>query len=373
MKKIIHHISLKSIGGMQDAFISFYKKLNTKEKKKIEIYGNYPLENKFYSVKNYIYLGLNIFSWIKFLKRLRDKKTKIVLHGLLTSKKFNFLLKIFKSNNLIFYEHGAIWNANQNDIKIIKSNSNYSDIIIANSFATKIMLEKRFKINSKKIRLVYYGFKKTKSYRKKINKNFTIGFIGRFDSHKGIHTLLKAFEAIDKKNFILKIAGDGDLFNLFSEKYKNNKNIIFVGRISNVYKFLSSIDCLVVPSVREPLGIVIILAGLAKIPVIASWVDGIPEVLKKKCGLLIKPTKKLNHNVYKFSKIKKPDVVVNNNMKLDSPKEIDHLELRNKIYALKDNKKLSKQYAINLNNHVIKNFSENNYYKNLNRIFNEKS
>ena len=134
MKKIIHHISLKSIGGMQDAFISFYKKLNTKEKKKIEIYGNYPLESKFYSVTNYIYLILNIFSWIKFLKRLRDKKTKIVLHGLLTSKKFNFLLKIFKSNNLIFYEHGAIWNANQNDIKIIKSNANYSDIIIAKSF-----------------------------------------------------------------------------------------------------------------------------------------------------------------------------------------------------------------------------------------------
>ncbi len=358
---------------MQDAFISFYKKLNSKEKMQIEIYGNYPLEKKFYSVKNYIHLGFNIFSWLIFLKRLRDKNTKIILHGLLTSKKFNFLLKIFKSNNLIFYEHGSIWNVGDKDLDIVKSNSNFSDIIIANSIATKILLEKRFKINSKKIRLVYYGFKKTKNYKKKNNKKYTVGFIGRFDSHKGIHTILKTFETINRKNFILKIAGNGDLFNLFSENYKKYKNIIFIGRINNVYKFLSSVDCLVVPSIREPLGIVIIQAGLAKVPVIASWVDGIPEILKKNCGILIKPTKKLNHKIFSFSKIKKPDLIINSNKKLQYPKEIDNLELKKKIYSLKNNKKLSNQYAINLNKYVIQNFSENDYYKNLNRIFNEKS
>lgn len=373
MNKIIHHISLKSIGGMQDAFISFYKRLNAQEKSKIEIYGNYPIEKKFYQVRNYIYLGLNIFSWITFLKRLRDKNTKIILHGLLTSKKFNFLLKIFKSNNLIFYEHGSIWNVDKKDLDIVKSNSNFANIIIANSMATKILLEKRFKIKSKKIRLVYYGFKKIKNYKKNNNKKYTVGFIGRFDSHKGIHTLLKAFETINKKNFILKIAGSGDLFNYFSEKYKQYKNIIFVGRINNVYKFLSSIDCLVVPSIREPLGIVIIHAGLAKIPVIASWVDGIPEILKKNCGILIKPTKKLNHKIFSFSKIKKPDLIINSHKKLQHPKEVDNLELKKKIYSLKKNKRLSNLYSINLNKFVIQNFSEDDYYKNLNKIFNEKS
>ena len=56
MKKIIHHISLRSIGGMQDAFISFYNKLNDKEKSKIEIYGNYPLEKKNFTQLKIIFI-----------------------------------------------------------------------------------------------------------------------------------------------------------------------------------------------------------------------------------------------------------------------------------------------------------------------------
>ena len=32
MKKVVHHISLKNIGGMQDAFLSYYNKLSLKEK-----------------------------------------------------------------------------------------------------------------------------------------------------------------------------------------------------------------------------------------------------------------------------------------------------------------------------------------------------
>ena len=91
---------------------------------------------------------------------------------------------------------------------------------------------------------MYYGFQKIKNYNKKNNKKYTVGFIGRFDLHKGVHTILKVFETINKKKFILKIAGSGDLFNFFCNKYKKYKNIIFLGRIKNVYRFLSSVDCL---------------------------------------------------------------------------------------------------------------------------------
>ena len=76
MKNIVHHISLKNIGGMQDAFISYYNELSDEEKNNIEIYGNFSLEKKFYNVKNYYKLGLNFFNWFKFIKRLRDRKIK---------------------------------------------------------------------------------------------------------------------------------------------------------------------------------------------------------------------------------------------------------------------------------------------------------
>ena len=65
---------------------------------------------------------------------------------------------------------------------------------------------------------------------------------------------------------------------------------------------------MIVPSIREPLGIVILQAALAKVPVIASWVDGIPEIIKKNFGILIKPTKKIDSKIFKYSKINKPEL-----------------------------------------------------------------
>tara|TARA_Y100000766_G_scaffold260747_1_gene250764 strand:- start:601 stop:1728 length:1128 start_codon:yes stop_codon:yes gene_type:complete len=374
MKKVVHHISLKNIGGMQDAFLSYYNKLSLKEKNNLEIYGNFPIEKNFYSVKNYYYLGFNLFFWIKFLTRLRDKQTTVILHGLLASKKFNLLLKIFRSSNLIFYEHGIIWNVEREFSKIVQSNSEFCNKIIANSLATKIMLQKKFKINSKKIKVLYYGFKKNKKIKlnNKIKNFFTVGFIGRFDSHKGIHVLLKAFNNIKDKKIILKIAGNGDLYNYFTKKYEKNDNIKFDGRVSDVFNFLSSIDILIVPSIREPLGIVILQAALAKVPVIASWVDGIPEIIKKNFGILIKPTKKIDSKIFKYSKISKPEFVIDFNKNLNVPKEIDYKKLSEKIIFLKNNRKLAKKYSINLYKFVKKNFSQKKYYKNFNNIIYEK-
>ena len=43
--------------------------------------------------------------------------------------------------------------------------------------------------------------------------------------------------------------------------------------------FLSKIDILVVPSIREPFGNVIVEAGFSGKAVIASKIDGIPEII----------------------------------------------------------------------------------------------
>ena len=71
-----------------------------------------------------------------------------------------------------------------------------------------------------------------------------------------------------------------------------------MGHIKDSYKFLKSIDLLIVPSIREPFGNIILEAGLCKIPVLAALVDGIPEIIKNNySGHLIKPTKKLSLNL----------------------------------------------------------------------------
>ena len=374
MKNIVHHISLKNIGGMQDAFISYYNELSDSEKNNIEIYGNFSLEKKFYNVKNYYKLGLNFFNWFKFIKRLRDRKIKKILHGLLNSRKFNLLLKFFKSNNLVFYEHGSIWNSVKSEQKLVIENSNYSNLIIANSNATKNILNKKFRIRLNKIKVIYYGFKKNNSikYSNNKNKKFVLGYLGRFDSHKGIHTLLNCANKLER-NFEIKLAGDGDLYNYFLNKYSSNKNIKFAGRIKNISSFFSKIDCLIVPSIREPLGIVLIHAGLHKVPVIASNVDGIREVVKPNFGILIKPTLKLNRKIFNISKIKRPDTVLDLNNKLSRPKEIDPKILLRKIYLLKHDKNLRNFYVKNFYNFSIKAFSSREYFNNLKRVFDEKN
>ncbi len=359
---------------MQDAFISYYNELSDEEKNNIEIYGNFSLEKKFYNVKNYYKLGLNFFNWFKFIKRLRDRKIKKILHGLLNSRKFNLLLKFFKCNNLVFYEHGSIWNSVKSEQKLVIENSNYSNLIIANSNATKNILNKKFKIRINKIKVIYYGFKKNNSikYSNNKNKKFVIGYLGRFDSHKGIHTLLNCANKLER-NFEIKLAGDGDLYNYFLNKYSSNKNIKFAGRIKNISSFFSKIDCLIVPSIREPLGIVLIHAGLHKVPVIASNVDGIREVVKPNFGILIKPTLKLNRKIFNISKIKRPDTVLDLNNKLSRPKEIDPKILLRKIYLLKNDKNLRNFYVKNFYNFSIKVFSSREYFNNLKRVFDEKN
>ena len=118
------------------------------------------------------------------------------------------------------------------------------------------------------------------------------------------------------------IGGDGHLENSLKKLSKNNNKVKFVGNVINPFDFIKKLDILVVPSIREPLGIVNIEAGFCKIPVIATKVDGIPEVvLDNYSGVLINPTKKINH---KFSRglPPLPNFVVNpNTFELDKPKE----------------------------------------------------
>ena len=68
---------------------------------------------------------------------------------------------------------------------------------------------------------------------------------------------------------------------------KLDKNIIFLGSIDNVPKFLEKIDLFVLPSRQEGFGLVVIEAMAAKIPVIVSNIDGPKEIIgENKYGTL---------------------------------------------------------------------------------------
>tara|TARA_E500000331_G_scaffold323248_1_gene338721 strand:- start:198 stop:596 length:399 start_codon:yes stop_codon:yes gene_type:complete len=126
----------------------------------------------------------------------------------------------------------------------------------------------------------------------------------------------------------------------------------------------------VVPSIREPLGIVNIEAGFCKVPVIATNIDGIPEVIvNDHSGVLINPTKKIN---FKYSRglPPLPNLVINpNTFELDKPKELDPKQLSNSILYLSKNKNLRLEYGHNLYQNVLEKFSIKNYFERLEEIY----
>ena len=55
----------------------------------------------------------------------------------------------------------------------------------------------------------------------------------------------------------------------------------------NASSLLTSFDAFLLPSIKEGLPYVILEAGLAKLPVIATNVGGIPEIINSENGILI--------------------------------------------------------------------------------------
>lgn len=370
MKKVIHVISLqKALGGVQQSFISYYKYASKHSAFQQYIFSNHSISKKYGYLKNFFRIQKNFFI---FLKYLVSKNFIIHFHNKLSSKKIFYLLRLLPSSNIIFHEHGAAWNVTtQKQIKIYIANSKVAKKIIVNSIATKYLLIKKFKIEKEKLKLAYYGFEDPSIKKKNIFKlNVKVGFIGRFESFKGLHSLIEAANLLKHENINFLIGGDGYLEEDLKKLSKKNDKIKFIGKVFNPLKFIKDLDILVVPSIREPLGIVSIEAGFCKIPVIATNIDGIPEVVRNKySGILINPTKKINFK-QKQNQPPLPDTVVNpNNYKLTKPKQLDPKILSNSILFLSKNKTIRLKYGLQLYQHVKKRFSIKNYFKRIEGIY----
>jgi glycosyltransferase involved in cell wall biosynthesis len=370
MKKVVHVISLlRGLGGVQQSFISYYKYAQRYSKFKQYVFSTHDRSEKYGGFKNFFIIKKNFLS---FLLHLCSKNSIIYFHNRLSSKKVFYLLKFMPSSNIIFHEHGEAWNIKTNQQKkIYQANAKLAKKIIVNSIAAERMLIKKFNIKENKLKLAYYGFGDPKIKKMTKNKkNIQVGFIGRFEALKGTHLLIEAANLLKDKNINFLIGGDGHLENDLKRLSKGNDKIKFIGNVLNPIKFIKDLDILVVPSIREPLGIVNIEAGLCKIPVIASNIDGIPEVVTNNySGVLINPTKKVSSKRYQ-GQPPLPDLVVNpNTYKLSKPKQVDSKKLSNSILFLANNKKLRLEYGNNLYEYVSKKFSIKGYFERLEEIY----
>ena len=152
------------------------------------------------------------------------------------------------------------------------------------------------------INVVHYGFRSNaskvdsslsqelKSQYDLTNDNFIIGCVARLVWQKDHVTLLRAFHTHYSRNpkSRLVLIGDGPLrarLTMLAEELEIADAVIFTGKVSTVREHLKILDVFVLPSTTEGFGLVLLEAMEAELPIIASNISALPEVLGE-CGLL---------------------------------------------------------------------------------------
>ncbi|PCI31360.1 MAG: hypothetical protein COB53_13340 [Elusimicrobia bacterium] len=93
------------------------------------------------------------------------------------------------------------------------------------------------------------------------------------------------------KNSIYLIISNGEDEEMLQNeinRYDLNEQVFLLGSIDNAATLLSGADIFLLPSIKEGLPYVLLEAGFAKLPVVATSTGGIPEVIiHRKTGLLV--------------------------------------------------------------------------------------
>ncbi len=123
-----------------------------------------------------------------------------------------------------------------------------------------------------------------------------LGVAARLIPLKGVGVTLHALRLLldERQPVELHIAGSGPLQPFLVQEARRlglGSAVTFHGCIQDMPGFYELIDLLLVPSVREPFGLVMVEAAAHGCPVICSKIDGIPEaVVDSQTGVCLEPT-----------------------------------------------------------------------------------
>ncbi len=301
-----------------------------------------------------IYGGVEqfVYTFSKYLKKTTDIDFIVILfnNGLLYEKlkaenietyiipgslKYDFtvvkkITRLFKERNInIVHTHGYKANilcsiaAKMSKAKVIKTEHGrqepskgmgffkmsfnlYLDRLISKHICDSIVfvsrdIQRHFNkaYLNKKQRVIYNGIEpisvsESASIAEIDDKYFNIGIIGRITEVKGHLYLLKAMTMLNHIDDLrLYIFGEGPLKKA-CEDYCNSNGIAgkvnFMGFKNNIYDYMNKLNLLVMPSLHEGLPYTILEAMYLKVPVIASSVGGLKEIIDNNTnGFLVTP------------------------------------------------------------------------------------
>jgi glycosyltransferase involved in cell wall biosynthesis len=216
--------------------------------------------------------------------RIKGKPIVLSYHGIYKS---NGILSILTKVYEVLFLKFII-----NSVRYVIVPSEFSKNEIINEF--KIPKEKIIKIPN------FISFENLKTridFKKKYNLNNYILAVGRFSKEKGFEYLLKSFKLVLEKRKDIKlvvIGGKRDYIRVI-EKFANSlgilDNILILSNVSDeeVYSAFKYAELVVIPSIYEPFGIVVLEAMYFGKPIVAFKVGGLKEIVKNKVnGTLVR-------------------------------------------------------------------------------------
>ncbi|MCX6808456.1 MAG: glycosyltransferase family 4 protein [Candidatus Berkelbacteria bacterium] len=274
----------------------------SKEAKKIsglQVF-NIPMKSKFDLV--------SIFSLKKILEQIEasgDPFGPMIIHShgpranlFVAISAPNLAIKLYTEHIYNYDYRLKSWFNNFVQKKLMSFCYKRNNLVLAVSSSVKSFLVQTSLLPEDRVVVVPNGIDlaKFQSKTKKIkttNLTPVIGTVGSLNKEKSQSDLITAFATIVKRYPLarLEIVGEGNLKQELKElalRLKISRNVAFLGRKSDVVEYLRKWDVFVLSSKSETFGIAALEALAAGVPVVASNVGGIPDIIENRQeGILV--------------------------------------------------------------------------------------
>lgn len=280
------------------------------------------VDDKIYKISKYyryiinripnIYIGN---AYIKRVSKLLEEDSTYYDYVIVeNSGQYSLILKKKYKDKLILHMHNDFLNKNINMAKKILNS--YSKVFSLSNFISNRIreIDKRYEnvytlYNG--VELDKFDIEENKMLRKELGikqEEFVYLYTGRIVKEKGVRELIKAFNNLRYNDVKLVIVGDIENVPLKSKKYvkelrklcKDNKNIIFTGKISYKYipQYYKMSNVGVIPSIwEEPFALTVIEHMAVGNPVIISKSGAMTELVNEECAIIVDKEKNYIENL----------------------------------------------------------------------------
>ena len=263
----------------------------------------------------------NLFSIARALRKdlphiVHTHSSKAGFIGRLAAK-FAGIPRVIHSPHVFPFEMRVSWHSRMLYLWLERLAACWTDMLLAVSKSEKKIAARRCGFPEEKIVLIRNGIdcgvwtpagrRRKEAARRACGiprTSFTVGLVGRLSPQKGclifVDTCMVLLSLSRDLTFV--VCGDGPMEKTMRERVRQcgmEKHFLFMRQSQKIQGIYRTLDCLMLPSLWESCPYTALEAMAMGIPVVASNVGGIPEIIKHRAsGLISEPSpRKLAKNI----------------------------------------------------------------------------